>query len=312
MADVADGVRNRAWCFTINNWVEEDWVRCEELCKAKVGSEACRYLVICAEAGESGTPHIQGYVEFISARRAGALKKHFVNKAHLEIRRGTSSQAADYCKKTWDDNPKPRHFEFGTPSCQGRRTDLDILGESIVDGASNREIAIEAPGMFIKYHKGIQALRAAVMLDRDPDKPPQVMWRWGLAGVGKTRFVHDSHKSVYTKDSTQWWDGYYQQDAIVIDDFDASKWSFRDLLRLLDRYAYQGQVKGAYVPINSPFIYVTCEFPPEHFWHGNDLAQIRRRLTSVTEVMAPEPIIHGLAQKTGRDTDVVSASGAVV
>lgn len=77
-----------------------------------------------------------------------------------------------------------------------------------------------------------------------------------------------------------WWDGYEQQEAIIIDDFDG-KWPYRDLLRLLDRYPYQGQYKGGYVKINSPYIYITCEYSPSFFWRGNEFAQIHRRLSEI-------------------------------
>jgi len=54
------------------------------------------------------------------------------------------------------------------------------------------------------------------------------------------------------------------------------------LLRLLDKYPYQGQIKGGYVKINSNII-ITCEFPPEYFWKGNELAQITRRINKIFE-----------------------------
>lgn len=310
MTEVPDSARNRAWCFTINNWVEDDWKRCEALCVDRAGSEACRYMVMCAEVGdEKDTPHIQGYVEFKNGRLAGALKKYFGGRAHLEPRRGTSKQAADYCKKTWGDDPEPRHFEFGLSSHQGRRTDLDMLGEAVIDGATDYEITDDAPGMFVRYHKGIQALRLARMIDRDPDVPPTVIWRWGMAGAGKTRYIGREHKSTFVKDSHLWWDGYLQQEAIIIDDFNPLKWDFRDLLRLLDRYPYRGQIKGAYVPINSPFIYITCEFHPRHFWTGNEYAQVWRRLTKIVEVQAPETVTDVSAQKSKDCTEVYSVSG---
>lgn len=105
----------------------------------------------------------------------------------------------------------------------------------------------------------------------------------------------EKHKTYYIKDGTQWWDEYEQQEAIIIDDFDG-KWPFRDLLRLLDRYPYQGQFKGGYVPINSPFIYITCEHPPDWFWgpmakapltgdrSANELAQMLRRIDEIVHV----------------------------
>jgi len=268
-----DSKRVRAWCFTLNNYTVGDVTFFSETL-----SKDASYLVVGKEVGESGTPHLQGYVEFTNARRGSAMRKLFGGKAHWEVRRGTPEQASDYCKK---DNV---FVTFGTLSEQGKRTDLDDVADLVEEGATIKEIASSHPTTFIKYHKGIAALKAAMYEHRSV--APKVIWRWGLAGSGKTLGAASAHPSHYIKDGTQWWDGYEQQPAIIIDDFDG-RWPFRDLLRLLDRYQYQGQFKGGYIPINSPFIYITCEFPPEHFWIGNELAQVVRRLSEVIEVKLP-------------------------
>nr|QKV51179.1 putative replication associated protein [Crucivirus sp.] len=266
-----DNCRARNWCFTLNNYTPEEYEEAKSI--------TCSYIIIGKEVGANGTPHLQCYIEFTNAVRGSAIRKRFNERAHWEVRKGTSKQASEYCKK------ENNFIELGTLSAQGRRTDLETIGQAVVDGDSIKEIATTYPGTFIKYHKGINALRNALYEHRT--EPPTVVWRWGLAGVGKSRGAYEAHSTFYIKDGTPWWDGYEQQVAIVIDDFDVGKWPFRDMLRLLDRYPYQGQYKGGYIPINSPFIYITCEHPPYHFWSGNELAQVMRRLAQVIEVKPP-------------------------
>ena len=208
--------------------------------------------------------------------RLSALKK-LNNRIHWEARRGTQKQAIDYCKKDGT------FREIGVPNKQGKRTDLDELAELAIDNEVNLyEVAMTMPATYARYHKGIERLRQLTYKPRT--NRPLVYWRWGKAGVGKTRYCIERHPDHYIKDGTMWWDGYTQQEAIIIDDFDG-KWPYRDLLRILDRYAYQGQVKGGYININSPYIYITCEFEPSTFWIGNELDQVMRRLESVTEVL---------------------------
>jgi len=207
--------------------------------------------------------------------RMTALKK-VLARAHMEIRRGSPAEAEKYCKKDG------QWVEFGTPLKQGERSDLTEVAAMVRDGASLAEIDAVAPGLAVQYHRGLEAMRLRQMKDRT--EAPQVVWLWGLTGTGKTRTAVEGAASFYMKDGTKWWDGYEQQERIVIDDFDGA-WPFRDLLRLLDRYPYQGQYKGGYVKINSSMIYITCEFPPSHWWDGSKLAQIERRLTTVTEVL---------------------------
>lgn len=112
---------------------------------------------------------------------------------------------------------------------------------------------------------------------------PEVIWIYGKAGKGKTESVYDKHSDIYPKDETLWWDNYSQNEVILIDDFDNGI-PYRTLLRILDRYPYQGQIKGGYIHINSPYIYITCEFHPDHYWECNEYDQVARRLTSVIEM----------------------------
>lgn len=260
--------RSRNWCYTLNNYSEGEYDALKEY--------DCIYNIIGKEVGENGTPHLQGYIEFKNAKRLDTLK-NFNQRIHWEIRKGSAEQAIKYCEK--DNN----YIEIGTRPKKnpGKRTDLDDVADLIKEGGLHEDVCEQFTTTYIKFHKGID--RAISLNQNDRSSPPEVIWRWGKAGVGKTRYAVEKHESHYIKDGTQWWDGYRQEEAIIIDDFDG-RWPYRDLLRLLDRYKYQGQTKGGYVKINSPYIYITCEYPPEHFWEGNELAQIKRRLSQVTEV----------------------------
>lgn len=257
-------------CFTINNPTEED--------RAWVQGVECSYIVAGDEVGASGTLHIQGYIEFKTPKRFTTLKNE-CTRAHWEKRRGSAKQAADYCKKDG------KFIERGTITKQGRRADLEDPVADVLAGVPMREIAAAHPIEYVKFHKGLERLQWRLAPDRNT--PPEVVWLWGAAGTGKTRLACDCD-SFYIKDNTQWWDGYEFQRRIVIDDFDKDCWNFRNLLQLLDRYPYQGQTKGGYVKINSPEIYITCEFDGAHMWSiGNQQAQVLRRITRIIEVRAP-------------------------
>jgi len=264
--------RFRNWCFTLNNYDEQEY---EELWNIK-----CRYLIIGKEIGETGTPHLQGYIEFDNGKTLSVVKR--INpRIHWENRRGTSKQASDYCKK--DNNFK----EQGMMTSQGHRTDLDEVTSLILDKDFN---PLEHASTYVKYHGGLDKLIGLTYPPRS--SKPMVHWLHGRAGTGKTRYVIDKYTDVYIKDHTKWWNGYKQQEVILIDDFDSHLWEFRVLLLVLDRYPYQGEYKGGYINVNSPIIFVTCEFHPRYYWKDNELAQVTRRLDSITELPSTSSLIN--------------------
>lgn len=265
--------RHRAWCFTINNPEQSDHFAIGMLMKkAKygiVGKEICP---------TTKKPHLQGYIHLENALSFEIVKK-FLCRAHIEIAVKGDLENYEYCSKEGD------FEEWGIKSeGQGKRNDIKEVADLIKSGdISLTDVMFEYPDLYLKYSRSFEKMFNAIQSHRV--EPPKVYWLYGLAGTGKTRSVIDKHlaENVYIKDGTSWWDGYNQQEAILIDDFD-NNIPYRTLLRIIDRYRYQGQIKGGYVNINSPYIYITCEYAPEHYWNNNELAQVIRRLTSVIEI----------------------------
>lgn len=274
MADTKKRVRG--WVFTLNNYDANDEDRLQRISQAK-------YIVYGREtAPTTGTPHLQGYIELQNPKNFNGMAKYLNLKGiHLEPRKGSPKEASDYCKKGGD------FFEIGTlPMDNGVRRGFSEACKAVLDGKSIEEIACDYPEEYVRYSSGLKSLATVKVKPRDPKNPPEVIWLWGLAGTGKTRRAYEAHEKSYIKDGTQWWDGYDGQEAIIIDDFEAIEWNYRDFLRLLDRYPYRGQFKGGYVNVNSPHIYITCEYHPSKIWTGNKLAQVTRRLTKIIEVTA--------------------------
>lgn len=106
------------WCFTLNNYTAEEKQRLLDL----IRSDETTYGVLGYEIGQGGTPHIQGFVVLRQRRRFGAAKALCGARCHLELARGTSWQAAQYCKKDGDyDEEGVLHPQ------QGRRSDWEQL-----------------------------------------------------------------------------------------------------------------------------------------------------------------------------------------
>lgn len=90
--------KHRAFVFTTNNYSDADQQRLRDL----AADPGVRYVVFGRERGESGTPHLQGFVYFKNPRAFAATSRVLGGHSHVEPAYGTNSQAADYCKKDGD------------------------------------------------------------------------------------------------------------------------------------------------------------------------------------------------------------------
>lgn len=82
--------KGRSWVYTLNNYTEDDVERLRSLdCQAHFAGH---------EVGESGTPHLQGYIRFAEPKRFSWWKNQFP-RCHVELRRGTETQAIEYASK---------------------------------------------------------------------------------------------------------------------------------------------------------------------------------------------------------------------
>lgn len=264
--------RARRWCFTINNPSTLDAYGARLLVRAS------KYGIVSHETGAEGTKHLQGYVNLPNAKTFATIKK-WLPRSHLEQAKGNDKQNQQYCSKEQEDI-----YEYGEPDDEKTQGGMEEFFNFCKLRKSVNEIATEYPSFYIRYPKAIDRIHSLEHKERT--NQPHVEWLFGEAGVGKTRYVFDKHgyDNVYVKDNTPWWDGYSQHEVILIDDFD-NQIPYRTLLRILDRYPYNGQVKGSYIAINSPFIYITSEYSPDEYWSDNQLKQVTRRLCVTKELL---------------------------
>lgn len=258
------------WVFTLNNYTDEEVSELEQM--------TCRYLCFGREiAPTTGTPHLQGFVHFSSRKTLKQVKQLVGVRAYLHPQCGSNKSNVTYCGK--DANP----FIKGKLISQGHRSDLDHVVDMVRCKKSIVEIADECPSTFVKYNKGIERLMQVVSPKRGDDDVPMVIWIHGKAGAGKTRLAKEiiGEEEYYIKDNTKWWDGYWGEKIVLIDDFRHNEYDFVALLRLCDRGQYRVQVKCAYVQVLALVVIITCPDPPERYWAFNDLDQIKRRITKV-------------------------------
>lgn len=80
------GKKSRRWCWTLNNWTLQEASKIETLVDLKLAS----YVVYSEEVGESGTKHLQGYLECkIPSRLSHVRQFPGLSRAHFEIAKGS-------------------------------------------------------------------------------------------------------------------------------------------------------------------------------------------------------------------------------
>lgn len=80
------------WCFTINNYNDNDMEKLETMFQ----HGHFNYLIFGQEVGFEGTEHLQGYVQLKKKMRLNQVKKFISSRAHLEVSRGSPTQASVY------------------------------------------------------------------------------------------------------------------------------------------------------------------------------------------------------------------------
>lgn len=141
----------------------------------------------------------------------------------------------------------------------------ETMRDEIKSGTKISEIVEQAPRS-AHVMKGITTLLYYI-------KPPPVtrqvlnLCLWGASGVGKTKWVLDNFDAddVYFKDKTPWWDGYVDQKVVVWDDF-YGEHKVGSMLRYLDIYRMQAEVKGGYVWLRHNYNIFTSNEPPENWY----------------------------------------------
>lgn len=178
---------------------------------------------------------------------------------------------------------------------QGRRTDISEAVNIIRNGGSTMDlIDMDGGEIFVKYHRGLELVRTA-LLEQQGKRNPFVVWCWGPTGTGKTRTAAQFAKQLFdescwmSNNDGKWFEGYIDQKVVVLDDIRAKTFKFNYLLRLLDVYQLRVEIKGGSRFWKPMVIFITTPYSPEELfserknWKEEDFNQLIRRISVIQQ-----------------------------
>ena len=230
------------WCFTLNNYTEAQISSIVPIIRDK-----CRLAIFGKETGESGTPHLQGYIEFKSKSRPMSVFK-CVDKIHWEKAKGNKEQNIEYCSKS-DKNP----------FCLGCK--------------------IKKPLKIIKDEQLFEWQKDIIKVIKEEPDDRSVYWYWSHKGdIGKTCFckyltVHYDAICLHGKGAdvrngvVQYLNDKGDTPELIVYPIprchDSDYVSYEAIENIKDMYFYSGKYEGGMVCGNSPHLIVFANKPPK-------------------------------------------------
>ena len=258
--------RFRNYVFTHNNY---DGTKVED-------EVSCKYIVYGKEVGESGTPHLQGFISFKEGKTETAVRV-LLPGCHVEVAK-TVEEAIEYCKKEGEFTERGVAPKSLKKANDGQRENWDLILACAKRGAID-EIPSE---LQIKYDRALHAIA-----DRETKKRPmetleelEHVWYCGPSGTGKSKKAREENPGAYLKMANKWWDDYDGEEVVILEDFDrvhADKLVYH-LKIWADRYPFRAEKKGGTVVIRPRKLIITSNWHPDELWTDlKDLGPIVRR-----------------------------------
>jgi hypothetical protein len=307
----SSGSKHRCWCFTMNNYNDEDIAILKGIggvSRADGGQSTngpwSKYLVFSEEiAPATGTKHLQGYMQFASQVYFTSLNTRLRRRAWLAVAKASPEMNRLYVTKTRPVDLLPNEvvYEYGEIP-KGRKTNQNKQMERY---ATARDLAISNriqdidPDLQVRFYQTWKRMRDDAWLNQDlttiegNDLPNE--WLWGPAGTGKSRDARTRYPDAYLKNCNKWWDGYVGQTTVIIEDFDKRHDGLIHHLKIWgDRYPFTAEVKMSSISARPLKIIVTSNYSISQIWGMQaDLGPMLRRFREIEflpPIGTPEPV----------------------
>ena len=242
------------WCFTLNNYTNEQSEQLEHILKSE-----CRWFIFQEEKGEEGTPHLQGIVNLAKKQRLTGLKK-IDPRIHWEPTKSVKASIA-YCIKN-------------ETRC-GRQW---IHGIEVPE-----EIEVEKP-------KGWQ-LHVMDIINSKPDKRT-IHWFWeSVGGVGKSelcKYLVVKHNALMltgkSNDMYNMLAKHPTRRKLIICDIPRSSIGYINyaaIEQIKNGLVFSGKYEGTQLVFNTPHVIVFANEAPDYSQMSGD----RWNVVNITNIL---------------------------
>lgn len=278
---------NKNWCFTLQ--ASDESVGRGTYLPPTLNEAVLQYCVWQEEScPETGRIHLQGFLQMKVKTTMKRVKESIFSDSphvHLETMRGTPHDCYNYCTK--EESRVDGPWEFGKMITQGARTDLSgAVARLKASGWDMRSLVDTHPMAIVQYQRGMSKL-AEIARAKDSSEGKELTREvetfvyFGETGTGKTYSAVTEHKDVFklsTYDRDRlWFDGYYGQKTLVIDEFSPRRMDLFQLLQICDRYELNVPTKGGHAAAKWNRVIITSNLDPST-WYVNANAEHRRAL----------------------------------
>lgn len=269
--------------------------------------DKCVYWVMGKEiAPTTGQKHLQCYFQFKDQIRRSTLARILQCWWQGQAEHATAEQARDYCTKEGDFLSGGEIRGTQSKLEKGRKRGGQATADKWTEA---RTIALDPfknldevdPQIFICHYGALQSIRKTALivpktLDWHDGDPPN-LWLYGSAGCGKSRRAREILPDAYLKMCNKWWDGYRQQEGVIIDDFDEEHKCLGHHIKIwCDRYGFIGESKFGALSLRPKVIIITSNWAPKDIWTDEKtLKPILRRF----KVMNMSPLTEQTTKTSG-------------
>lgn len=237
--------------------------------------------VVCQEHHKDGSLHLHVYARFIRGIPPGKDMERWIQAFDIDGYHGNYQAARSakhvqiYCTKAENFLTNLDLDHLLTPQAKRAKFALELESKSVADLVRNGEI---------HYTQARAAVYAKQLLTAEPYDHDTVrgVWIKGIPEAGKTHMARTKYPGAFIKEQTKWFDGYYGQEAIILEDFDSKEFG-HELKIWADKWACYGETKGGHVYLKHKHFVVTSNYFIEDLY-GHDAVlceAIKRRFPEV-------------------------------